>query len=319
MIYLSEKNTREILDYDRVLDSIEQVARATPTGDVRFSEPGTSVLLLDEPKSRYRVKAAALLEMPVVGIRIIGYPTAATVPHASTRFVLLSDPASGAPLALIDDHWNYTLRTAASAVVGLAHLLPEEPCVLASVGAGNLARAMVMLLAHKGRLSRVRVTSRRAESREAFARWVRDEHGIEAAACSGVEEAVSGAQLVVTSTNANKRLVEASWIVPGTTLCTLGRYELAPDIYASADKLVVDSWQVARSLPDVKAMVSDGVLCEERVHAQLHELVLGQKPGRESARETIVFRTDGLVSQDVAIAWVVYQAAIARGIGRTLD
>lgn len=317
MIYLSEQDTREILDFDRVLDIIEQVARATPAGGVQFSEPGTSVLALDEPKCRYRIKACALLELPVVGIRIIGYPTSAA-DASSTRFVMLSDPASGEPLALIDDHWNYTLRTAASALVGVRYLVPKGKLVLGSVGAGNLARAMVMLLAHTGRLASVQVTSRRAESRGAFASWVGEEFGIEARAFASVEQAVTGADLVVTSTNANKRLVEPDWIKPGTTLCTLGRFELAPELYASADKVVVDSWQVAKSVPDVKEMVGAGILDELRVHAELHDLVLGHKPGRESRTETIIFRTDGLVSQDVALAWVVYQTASARGLGITL-
>jgi len=318
MIYLSESDTRKILDFDRVLEIIEQVARATPAGGVKFSEPGTSVLVLDDPKCRYRIKACALLDLPVVGIRIIGYPTAAGDGTSSTRFVMLSDPATGKPLALIDDHWNYTLRTAASAVVGVRHLVADGPLVLASVGAGNLARAMIMLLAHTGRLARVQVTSRRAESRDAFAAWVHSEYGIACKAFGDVAGALAGADLVVTSTNANRRLVEPQWVEPGTTLCTLGRFELAPEIYATADKLVVDSWQIAKSVPDVKEMVASGAVSESRVHAELHDLVLGCKPGRESAEETIIFRTDGLVSQDVALAWVVYQAARERGLGTTL-
>lgn len=317
MIYLGERDTREILDFDRVLEIIEQVARATPVGGVKFSEPGTSVLLLDDPKCRYRIKACALLDLPVVGIRIIGYPTGGDGP-SSTRFVMLSDPASGKPLALIDDHWNYTLRTAASAVVGLRHLVPDGKLVLGSVGAGNLARAMVMLLAHTGRLARVQVTSRRAHSRDAFAAWVQQTYGIAAESFADAAGALDGAQLVVTSTNANRRLVEPQWIAAGTTLCTLGRFELAPEIYAGADKLVVDSWQVAKSVPDVKEMVAAGVVSEAGVHAELHDLVLGRKPGRESPAETIIYRTDGLVSQDVALAWVVYQAALERGLGTPL-
>lgn len=318
MIYLSEKMTREIIDFDRVLSIIEDVARATPAGRVKFADPGTSVLMLDDPKCRYRIKAAALLDVPVVGIRIIGYPTAPQGEHSSSRFVMLSDPASGTPLALIDDHWNYTLRTAASAVVGLKHLLPKGKITLASVGSGNLASAMVMLLHHLGLLSSVRVTSRRKESREGFANWITDTYGIDAEAVDDVESAVRGAELVVTSTNANKRLVEPEWIGKGATLCTLGRFELASEIYTVADKVVVDSWKVAKSVPDMKEMISAEIFSEEKVYGELHDLVLGQLPGRESPDEIIIYRTDGLVTQDVAIAYVVYKAAMERGIGVVL-
>lgn len=314
MIYLSEQMTREIIDFDQVLSIIEDVARATPSGRTKFSEPGTLVLTMDDPKCRYRIKAAALLDVPVAGLRIIGYPTAAG-DHSSTRFVMLSDPGSGTPLALIDDHWNYTLRTAASAVVGLTHMLPEGKVTLASVGAGNLASAMVMLLNHLGRLERVRVTSRRAESCEKFAKWISDDQGLPAEAVDSVEAACSGAQLIVTSTDANKRLVEPEWVAMGTTLCTLGRHELAPEIYAAADKIAVDAWSVAKGVPDVMEMTAAGILGEDKIHAELHDLVLGTRPGRESADEINIFRTDGLVTQDVAIAYVTYKAAMERGLG----
>jgi ornithine cyclodeaminase/alanine dehydrogenase-like protein (mu-crystallin family) len=101
-------------------------------------------------------------------------------------------------------------------------------------------------------------------------------------------------------------------------LCTLGQFELAPDIYRTADKLVVDRWNVAKASPDVKELIKVGAVSQASVHAELHELVSGAKPGRGSASETIVFRTDGLVTQDVAIAYAVYQAALARGLGLTL-
>lgn len=318
MIFLSEQTTREILELDRVLEIIEDVARATPEHRIIYSEPPTSVLSMDEPKCRYRLKACALADIPVVGLRIIGYPLAADGPHSSTRFVMLSDPTSGEPLALIDDHWNYTLRTAASAVVGLRHLLPERPVSMGLVGAGNLARAMVKLLRHIDRVASVRVTSRRAESREAFGQWVESEFDLPAVATETVADAVADAELVVTATNANSRLVERPWLADGTTLCTLGRYELAPDVYAAADKIIVDSWNIAKGVPDVKELVAAGILGPDSIHAELHELVTGTKPGRTGPEETIIFRTDGLVSQDVAIGYVVYQAAVARGLGVAL-
>jgi ornithine cyclodeaminase/alanine dehydrogenase-like protein (mu-crystallin family) len=319
MLYLSEATTRELIVLDDVLAIIKDVARWEDAGRIAWSTPPTSVLLLQEPRSRYRLKACALLDVPIVGIRLIGYPLAGGEDaDTSTRFVMLSDPGTGEPLALIDDHWNYTLRTAASAVVGLGYLTPARPLSIGLVGSGNLASAMLLLLKHVGRLGPVRVTSRRAERRVGFARRVGTELGAEIAPVPTVQEAVAGCDLVITATNANARLVEADWVRPGATVCTLGRYEVAPELYRSADKLVVDRWEVAREVPDVRELLAAQAIAPERIHAEQHELVVGRKPGRTSEAETILLRCDGLVSQDVGIAYRVYRTALERGLGQRL-
>jgi ornithine cyclodeaminase/alanine dehydrogenase-like protein (mu-crystallin family) len=319
MLILSEAVTREVVDLDSILAIIRQEALAQANDRVVYSDPPTQVMVLDEPRCRYRLKTCALPDIPVAGIRIIGYPTGKKGEvHDSTRFVLLSDPASGTPLALIDDHWTYTLRTAASATLGLTYLTADKPLKVAMIGAGNLAGAMLDLLHHIGRLAEVKVTSRRTESRDAFARKYADKLDRKVQSVSTVKEALSDADLVVTSTNAGTRLVEREGIVAGMTVCTLGQFELAPSIYSEADKVVLDKWKIAKGSADIKELIKDGFLDEDRVHAELHQLVSGTKPGRESDREIILFRTDGLVTQDVAIAYAVYQTAIERGLGVTL-
>jgi ornithine cyclodeaminase len=317
MLILSEAMTRELVDLDLIWSTIRDESKAQANGRVAYAEPATQVLVLDQPKARYRIKACALPDIPLVGIRIIGYPLGGGE-HSSTRFVMLSDPATGEPLALVDDHWTYTLRTAASAVLGISHLTPNRPLSLGLVGSGNLAGATLMLLKHIDRLADVRVTSRRPESREAFARKWSATLGVDVQAVASVGEALSGRELVVTSTDARKCLVERGQISPGTTICTLGFYELSPDIYRDASKIVVDRWKIAKGSPDVKDLVGAGVLDESKVHAELHELVSGAKPGRERDDGIILFRTDGLVTQDVAIAYAVYKTALERGMGMTL-
>jgi alanine dehydrogenase len=314
MLILSEAMTRELVDLDLIWSTINQEAVAQAADRVRYSTPAIQVLQLDQPKARYRIKTCALLDIPVVGIRIIGYPQGAAAPN-STRFVLLSDPATGDPLAFIDDHWIYTLRTAASAALGLSYLTPDRPLSVGMIGAGNLAGATLQLLKHLKRLKDVRVTSRRAESREAFAKKWSAELGVEVRAVATTEEAAKDCDLLVTSTDAAKKLVDPQHVRRGMTICTLGTFELAPEIYRSADKLVVDRWNIALESPDMKELVASGAVAQERVHAELHELVSKRKPGRQSSAEIIVFRTDGLVTQDTAIAYAVYQTALKQGIG----
>jgi ornithine cyclodeaminase len=318
VIYLSETDTRRLLTLDDALALIRQVAVWQADGAITWPDPPITVLQVAKPKSRYRVKTCALNAVPVVGIRIIGYPTGDEGGARSTRFVLLSDPASGEPLALIDDHWNYTLRTAASAVTGLSCLLPHRRVKVGLVGTGQLARAVLQFLKHLDLVDRVRVMSRRAESRECFARELGAELGLDIVPLDTPREAVAGADLVVTATNANACVVEAGWVARHATICTLGRYELAPEIYSAADKVFVDSWDVACEVPDVRKLLADGVLTRDRISAELHDLVTGKTGGREREDDLIVFRTDGVVSQDVGIAYTVYRRALTAGVGTRL-
>lgn len=316
MLFLSESDTRELLDTKAAVEIIEQTARWDAADRIAWCEPSECTLLINEPKSRYRMKSCALLDVPVAGLRMIGYPQTGNEPPDSTRFILLSDPPTGRPLALIDDHWNFTVRTAVSALVGLRHLLPtKRPLTIGMLGAGNLAYAMLMMLRGTYDITEVRVVSRRPESARQFAEKSARDFGIAVKAVESVSHASDGADLLVTATSANKKLVEVNQVRPGMTICTLGRYELAPEIYQSAAKVIFDKWEVAKDVPDVKDLVKGGFLSHSSLHAELNDLVLGRKQGRTSESETIVFRTDGLVAQDVAIAWVIYTAALKQGRG----
>jgi alanine dehydrogenase len=83
------------------------------------------------------------------------------------------------------------------------------------------------------------------------------------------------------------------------------------------DKIVVDDWGQCRRgrFGALRAHVDAGVLTEETLHAELAEIVVGRKAGRESPRETILFWHRGLATTDVAVGQRIYQRARERGIG----
>ena len=84
------------------------------------------------------------------------------------------------------------------------------------------------------------------------------------------------------------------------------------------DKIIVDSWDVPRTATDVKEMIGKGVLSKDHIYAEFYQLVNGTKKGRAKMDERILIRTDGLVSQDVCIAYYAYQEALKQGIGKEL-
>lgn len=318
VLYLSAEETQRLLHIDVAMAIAEDVFRLHSRDQVIWPEPMLFRLHDTARRTAYRVKAAELPETPVVGVRVTGYHLDANGMGSgasdSTRFVILSDPESARPLAIVDEHWTYNARTSASAVVAVRHLAKEHVQKVAIVGSGTLAETCVRMLARFLAPGQVSVYSRRPESRESFAARLAAETSLSLRAAETAEEAVDRADVVITATSAQQVLVEEPWLAPGVTVVALGRGELSPDTYARVDKIVVDDWAVVQESPDIHALMRDGYLRTEDVYGNMGEVVAGLK-GRRSDQERILVRSDGLVSQDVAICYHVYQEARRNGYG----
>ena len=99
----------------------------------------------------------------------------------------------------------------------------------------------------------------------------------------------------------------------GSSACVAG--ELDPAGWSKLDKVVIDSWEFNMLQREFKRMVEDGLFSREQLYGEIHELVCGDKKGRERDDERILIHTTGLVSQDVALAHFLYRRALAKGLG----
>lgn len=307
-----------LVDVGQVLQRVEQVFRWEAEGRVHIAEPSALRMALDDPPAKFHSKAVILPALGVAGFRVVGYRLQAdgSGPSSpdSTRLVVLVDVATGSPLAIVDEHHNYTMRTAASVGVAMRHLAPERP-VLGLVGAGGVAHDVARVFLEALPLEQILITSRRAQSRQRLVDTVRGWTDVPVSAVTDVDTVVERANLVVTATTVRHPLLGTRAVRPGMTLCALGSFELPLSVYHTVDKLVVDDWGQTRAAHDVQPWVESGELGEEHLHAELAGIVAGTRPGRESALETILVRTEGMASQDVALAHWVYQEADRKGLG----
>ena len=133
------------------------------------------------------------------------------------------------------------------------------------------------------------------------------------------EEALKGADLVVSATTTSTPFVKGSWLGEGITVYSIGKHqEMESDVYKKADKFVVDSWEHCKNKSDLQRMLKENFLSEKDLYAELPEILAGKKPGRQSDRERIFIRAIGLVNQDIAMADHIYRAALEKGIGTRL-
>ena len=125
--------------------------------------------------------------------------------------------------------------------------------------------------------------------------------------------------ILVTTTPSRLAVVRESWINPGTHINAIGadakgKQELESNLTKKA-KVIVDDIAQAVHSGEVNVPISNGVLKQEEIHAQIGEILTGKKPGRVSDMEITIFDSTGLGIQDVATGFAVYRRALETGRG----
>jgi alanine dehydrogenase len=221
--------------------------------------------------------------------------------------LLLMDPLTGVPAAILDATAITEMRTGAVTAIGAEQLARRDARVLGHVGARGTAYWNVRLLARvMPELQEIRVHSRRPESREGFAARLREELDCDVRAVESWEECVRGADVVVEASRLTEPtpLLRTEWISPGALVVPYGTVSAVElSLTDVMDKIVVDDWGQAGSGPlgALRGHVDSGRLSRENLHGELGEIVAGVKSGRETAEEKILFWHRGLSITDVAL------------------
>jgi alanine dehydrogenase len=324
ILYLSNGDVKKVLDLGRAIEITEQALRDHSEGRVIWSTPEDLAI---KPQQGWQswVTGCALSTQPVAGFRIRSIKAAGGSRDASRpargprRILILSDREGGEITAIMDEDWCHAVRTAAAAAVAMRVLARKESAVMAMLGAGDTARATVPVMAKAFALKEIRVTSRTPESRQNYARQVGKEYDLNIRPVESTEEALKGADLVVSATTTSTPFVKASWLGAGITVYSIGKnQEMESEVYKKADKFIVDSWVHCKNKSDMQRMLKENFLSEKDLYAELPELLSGKKPSRQSKRERIFIRAIGLVNQDIALANYIYHSAQDSGVGMVL-
>jgi ornithine cyclodeaminase/alanine dehydrogenase-like protein (mu-crystallin family) len=297
-----------------VLKEIERVVAWDAAGLVRWPAP-PNMNMRDRFENHYHLKACILDEISVAGFRLVSHNATDETSQDATRFVVLVDVESSRPLAFVDETWTYAQRTVASIVMAARRLAVEGAGTLALVGAGRLATTALEYYSRLFKLREVRIASRRPETRAALAQRASAKYGMKAIAVDTIENAVRGADLVLTATNTGRAMVEEAWVGPGTVVATLDSAEPGRDLAEKADLFVVDSReQLKKELTELFGAEAPGW-----VDATVAEVVSGKHPGRTSAAQRVLIITQGMASQDVALAHLAYQRALKQNLGQRME
>jgi alanine dehydrogenase len=196
--------------------------------------------------------------------------------------------------------------------------------VLGHVGARGTAYWNVRLLDRLFDFAEIRVHSLRRESRESFARLLEADLGKPVRVTESWEDCLLGADIMVEASRLERPepKLETRWVEPGCLVIPYGTISAVELTLTDVmDKIVVDDWGQARAgrFGALRAHVDTGQLSEKTLHAELCQIVVGDRPGRESDDERILFWHRGLSLSDIALGHTLLEKARAMGIGRTFD
>jgi ornithine cyclodeaminase len=237
--------------------------------------------------------------------------------------LLLFDPRTGVPKAILDASGITDMRTGAVTAIGAKYLARKNSKILGHVGARGTAYWNVRLLDHLFDFDQIRVHSRRRESRNSFAERLSRDLGKPVVATEDWKSCVEGADIVVEASRLVEPapLLKTEWIKSGAFVVpygTMSAVELSlTDIMS---KLVVDDWGQCKGgkFGSLRAHVEAGKLSETTLHAELGQIVASLKPGRESDAETNLLWHRGLSLSDIALGHAMLEKAARLGIGQRL-
>ena len=323
--FLNRFDVEELhLTNEEIIGAIEQQLRLQGEGQTViqprvFLEPGVA-------RGHFNVLRGAIgAEINRAGVKVVGdfvdnyqlgYPS-------ELATLLLLDPVTGAPRAIIEASGITDMRTGAMTAVGAKYLARKGSKVLGHIGARGSAYWNVRLLASLFDFDEIRVHSRRPESREPFAQRLSQELGRTVTACPDWQSTIEGADIVVEASRlvAPEPLLKTEWIKPGALVMPYGTQSAAEDDLTDImAKVVVDDWgQCANSKwGALRSHVNSGKLSTATLYGEMGEIVAGLKAGRQSEDERILFWHRGLSLSDIALGHAMLGKAAKLGIGQRL-
>lgn len=318
-VLLSGADISRCVNMKDVLAIVEEAFRAH--GEGRVQMPPKIYLRLDKYGDDFRAMPAYLSNLrhsrgaksfEACGIKWVNVHPANRrrgLP-AVMALIVLNDPETGYPLAVMDGTHITNLRTGASGGVAAKYLARKDAKTAALIGCGVQAQTQLLALHELFKLASVALYDCHGSQMSAFIRRMRH-LGLRFKPCSGVGECVRGADIVVTTTPSREPIVQSEWIGEGVHINAIGadakgKEELSARILARA-KVVVDDRIQAMHSGEINVPVSRKMMTARDIYATLGEIVAGKKRGRAGVKEVTVFDSTGLAHCDVAVAHYVYR------------
>lgn len=285
--------------------------------------PGCSPprVMATTPSGALRVMAAAPPDSVLMGAKLFGHGSARRTNYA----ILLVEQVSGQIVAIVDGAVVTAVRTAVTSSLAVDRLCRQARPILAILGSGTEAQSHLAAIASLRAVAEVRIYSPTKANREAFAERAERQLSIPARAFASVEEAVAGADIVVAAARSRDEtpILMGDWLPAEVVVVSVGstvpsQREIDSSVIALSDLIVCDAIEeVIGETGDMLAAARDGVRFDDKV-VSLNDLLSGHCDIAADTGRRLLFKSVGNGLQDVVVAQLAYEKALARGLTQAL-
>jgi len=317
LLYLSMRDVQTVdLPMMEIIDALEVMFREKGQGRVEMPpKPGIHT----RPDAFIHAMPAYIPKLESAGIKwVSGYPANQSkgLPYIS-GLLILNDPDTGLPLAVMDASWITAMRTGAATAVAAKYLARPQSSSVGIIACGVQGRSNLEALACLFNIDTVMAFDVYPQVAEKYAAEMRAKLGIPIEVVATAKAAVRDMDIVVTSGPILKSpnpVIPADWLKPGgfASPVDFDSYWQGSAL-AQADKLATDDRQ------QMEYYRQEGYFKSTPVpYADLGEILAGKAPGREREEERTISINLGLALDDMATAILIYKRAFDMGIGLKL-
>jgi ornithine cyclodeaminase/alanine dehydrogenase len=318
VLYLSREDVCSLnIEMKEVVEWVEEVFHNKGLGKYEMPpKPGIHTM----PDAFIHAMPAYLSDLHAAGIKwVSGYPDnyKRNLPYIS-GLLILNDTETGVPIAVMDCIWITAVRTGAATAIAAKYLARTDAESVGILGCGVQGRTnLEALLVIFKNIAVVKAYDILPQVQKKYVDDMKEKFNCNVVGVNSPQEAVVDSDIVVTAGPAMKNpkpVIEDSWFKAGAFACPLDADSYwRKDALLGVDKFCVDD------VPQIMHFKSEGYLkAIPEIYADLGELVIGKKPGRENDQERIMSMNLGLALEDIGVAKKIYLLALERGIGKTL-
>jgi len=311
-LILTQQDVEKILTPPVVNETVEKAFRAYGTGNIDMP----AKTYLNFPKGDLRSMPAYIFGegFNIAGVKCVNVHPRNALRHLPSvmAVIILNDPETGFPLAVLDGTYLTCLRTGAAGAVAAKYLSREDAEVAGFVGCGAQARSQLACLLGVRKIRKIKIWQFAGDKEGAqhFRSFAQKTFKLEAFISPRIDSVTMESDIVIATTPSRIPLV--SRVDAGTHINAIGadapgKQEIDPAVLRQA-KIVIDDWAQATHSGEINVPFRQKLIGRKDIHATLGDIVAGKKSGRKSDREITLFDSTGLAIQDISCAYVVYQA-----------
>lgn len=242
--------------------------------------------------------------------------------------MVLVDAETGQVCSIMDGTYLTQLRTGAVAGAGTDMLAKEDASVFTLIGTGGQAETQLEAVLAVRPIKQVYVSDLNKERAESFAKKMTELYGekyqTRIETTHNLESAIRESDIITSVTTSPVKTFDGEWVKPGAHINGVGSYtpqmaEVDALVLQRASKVYCDTMDALVESGDFTQAVEKGVFDLASVTGELGDLLIGKTAGRESDEEITYFNTTGNAVLDIVTAQRIYEAAISKGTGSTLE